>query len=88
MSKPFTPVLGGAGEPICCPYCGGVLGDGIYHSCREMQDHIHRAQRRPTQTPGITLALLGYAFFALVFTSAIWYLGAHVLVSLGVPCPT
>ena len=72
------------GEIVVCPFCGMGLQDGVLHTCPEMRAD----SAAPPQTG--RLALLGPVVVIVelaLLAFALMYLGAHVLVSLGVGCP-
>lgn len=88
MSKrPFVPIVRN-GEPVTCPFCDGALGEGRFHTCPELRNDPLPASPAwiDTAERAATAFAIGMAALLAVFSVA--YLGGHVLVALGVPCPS
>lgn len=71
-----------------CPYCAAAIAFGEWHTCDELRASglgkrltvVEAHVRRPPLLSNILLVVVAVLVFA--------YLGAHLLVGAGVPCPT
>lgn len=73
---------------VACPYCGNALQPGRWHSCKELHDSGDGTRLVMERLRYATLPRVSNLALIVIAVLIASYLGAHLLIAAGVPCPS